>query len=70
MTMLTNKMWWYAAFIRALKTLAQVVVASIGTTAIFTGVDWAVVGGSAGLAFVLSLFTSLAGLPEVECEEK
>lgn len=67
--MLTSKLWWYSAFVRAVKTLAQAVIATIGTTAIFTGVDWKIVGGSAALAFVLSFFTSLAGLPEVECKK-
>ena len=67
--MLTNKMWWYAALVRAIKTFAQAAIAAIGGTAIFTGVDWAIVGSAAGLAFVLSFLTSLAGLPEVDCKE-
>jgi hypothetical protein len=50
---------------RAVKTAAQVAVAAIGTTALLTGVNWAVVGSTAALAAVLSLLTSVAGLPEV-----
>jgi hypothetical protein len=64
-----NKIWWAAAGVRALKTAAQVAIATIGTTAVFTGVDWAIVGSTAGLAAVLSLLTSLAGLPEVNCKK-
>lgn len=58
--------WWKAAGIRAVKTVAQTAVATIGTTAVFSAVDWAVVGSTALLAGVLSLLTSVAGLPEVE----
>lgn len=62
------KKWIAAAAVRAVKTMAQTAVATIGTTAIFTEVNWAVVGGSALLAGVISLLTSLAGLPEVTKE--
>ncbi len=58
--------WWKAAGIRAVKTAAQAAVAAIGTTAVITGVDWATVLGTAALSAVLSLLTSLAGLPELE----
>ncbi len=58
--------WAKAALVRALKTAAQTAVAAIGTTSMFTGVNWAVVGSTAGLAAVLSLVTSVAGLPEVD----
>lgn len=58
--------WWKAAGVRALKTVAQTAVAAIGTTALFSEVDWLVVGSTALLAGVLSLLTSVAGLPEVE----
>lgn len=58
--------WLKAALIRALKTVAQTAVATIGTTAVLTDVNWAVVGGAAGLAGLLSLLTSVAGLPEVD----
>ncbi len=58
--------WTKAALMRALKTAAQTAVAAIGTTSVLTGVNWAVVGSTAGLAAVLSLLTSVAGLPEVD----
>jgi len=56
--------WLSAALVRALRTLAQTAVALIGTTAVIEGVDWLVVASGAGLAAILSLLTSLAGLPE------
>ncbi len=58
--------WAYAAGMRAVKTAAQTAVATIGTTAVVTEVNWKVVGGASLLAGVLSLLTSLAGLPEVD----
>lgn len=60
-----NKKWWKAAGIRAIKTVAQTAVATIGTTAVISQVDWAVVASTAVLAGVLSLLTSIGGLPEV-----
>ena len=60
-----TKKWWKAAGIRAVKTVAQAAVAAIGTTAMLNEVDWLVVGSTALLAGVLSLLTSIAGLPEV-----
>ena len=62
--------WIKAAAIRAVKTVAQTAVATIGTTAMFTEVNWAVVGWAALLAGVLSVLTSLAGLPEIKEGEK
>ena len=62
--------WIKAAGIRAIKTVAQTAVATIGTTAMFTDVNWAVVGSAALLAGVLSILTSLAGLPEAKTEEE
>lgn len=61
-----TKKWFKAAGIRALKTVAQTAIATIGTTALFSEVNWAVVGSAALLAGVLSVLTSLAGLPELE----
>lgn len=58
--------WLKAAGIRAVKTLAQTAVATIGTTAVLNEVDWLMVASASGLAAVLSLLTSVAGLPEVE----
>ena len=60
-----TKEWFAAAGIRALKTVAQTAVASIGVTAMIHEVDWVVVGSTAALAGVLSLLRSVAGLPEV-----
>lgn len=60
------KKWALAALVRAIKTAAQAAVAAIGAATIFTAVDWSVVGMTALLSFVLSLLTSVAGLPEVD----
>lgn len=58
--------WAYAAGIRAIKTVAQTAVATIGTTAVMSEVNWMMVASASCLAGVLSLLTSIAGLPEVE----
>lgn len=68
MSCLTNVEWWKAAGVRAIKTVAQTAVATIGTGAMVTEVNWLVVGGTALLAGFLSLLTSIAGLPEL-CSE-
>ncbi len=61
--------WLKAAGVRAIKTIAQTAVALIGTNAIgITEVDWIGVASGAALAGVVSLLTSLAGIPEVEAE--
>ena len=62
--------WLKCAAIRALKTVAQTAVATIGTSAAWGDVNWVMVGSSSLLAGVLSLLTSLAGLPEVEAKEE
>lgn len=58
--------WIKAAGVRAIKTVAQTAVATIGTAAIMGEVNWAMVGSAAALAGVLSLLTSVAGLPELK----
>lgn len=60
------KSWCKAAAIRAVKTVAQTAVATIGTTAVLQDVNWALVGSASLLAGLLSMITSLAGLPEVD----
>lgn len=60
------KEWVQKAGIRATKTVAQTAIATIGTTALFSEVDWRVVISAAALAGVLSLLTSVAGLPEID----
>ena len=64
------KCWVKAAAVRALKPVAQTAVATIGTTAVMAEVDWLMVASASLLAGVLSILTSIAGLPEVETEEK
>ena len=64
--------WFKAAGVRAIKTVAQTAVATIGTSAVMGDVNWIMVGSASLLAGILSLLTSVAGLPEVEngSEEK
>ena len=61
-----GKNWIRAAGIRALKTVAQTAVATIGTCAVLSEVNWITVTSASVLAGILSLLTSLAGLPELE----
>ncbi len=63
-----NKTWLKAAGVRAVKTVAQTAVATIGTSAMLNEVDWLAVLSASALAGVLSLLTSVAGLPEVKEE--
>ena len=58
--------WIKAAGRRAVKTVAQTAVATVGTAAVMGEVNWAMVGSAAALSGVLSLLTSIAGLPELE----
>ena len=65
-----SKAWWKAAAIRALRTVAQTAVATIGTAVVLESVDWKFVVSAAVLAGILSMLTSLGGLPEVPDEEE
>ena len=60
------KNWAKCAGIRAIKTVAQTAVATIGTSAIMSDVNWILVGSASLLAGILSILTSVAGLPEVD----
>ena len=61
-----TKKWLEAAAVRAIKTVAQTAVATIGTAAVLGAVDWRMVVSASVLAGVLSMLTSVAGLPEVK----
>ena len=64
-----TKKWLKCAGIRAVKTIAQTAVAMIGTSVVISQVDWVAVVSASVLAGILSMLTSIAGLPEVEMEE-
>lgn len=66
MEQLKSRKWWEAAGTRAIKTVCQTAIGSIGAAAIVSEVNWLVVISAALLSGVLSLLTSLAGLPEVK----
>ena len=61
-----TKNWFKAAGIRAIKTVAQTAVAMIGTSVVISEVNWAMVASASALAGILSLLTSVAGLPEIK----
>lgn len=61
-----TKTWIKAALIRAVKTIAQTAVATIGTATVFSDVNWVMIVSASLLAGLLSVLTSIAGLPEVE----
>lgn len=62
--------WLRCAGVRAIKTIAQTVIASIGTAVVLSDVDWKYILSASILAGILSLLTSIAGLPEVEFKEE
>ena len=64
-----SKTWLKYAGLRALKTVCQTAIASIGTAAVLSEINWVAVGSASILAGILSLLTSLAGIPEVDLEE-
>lgn len=63
---MNGRAWIKAAAIRAVKTIAQTAIATIGTSAALDQVDWRLVASASALAGILSILTSLAGLPEVD----
>lgn len=63
------KTWFKAAGVRAVKTVAQTAIATIGTSAVMSEVNWPVVASAAALAGLLSLLTSITGLPEIKLAE-
>ena len=64
-----NREWFKAAGIRAVKTICQTAIATIGTSAAMSEVNWSMVASASVLAGILSLLTSLAGLPEVQSHD-
>ena len=67
---MNKKLWLKAAGVRAIKTVAQTAIATIGTSAVMSDVNWIMVASASALAGILSLLTSVAGLPEVNVEQK
>lgn len=65
-----NRQWLKAAGIRAIKTLAQTAISALGVSTSMGEVNWIAVGSMSLLAAILSILTSVAGLPEVKVEEK
>ena len=67
-TNVKRKEWWKAAGVRAVKTMAQTAVALIGTATLISDINWTMVGSATLLAGVLSVLTSISGLPECSRE--
>ena len=70
MNVLKNKKWWEAAGTRAIRTVAQTAIATIGSAVFISAVEWQMVLSASLLAGVLSLLTSLSGLPEVKEDDE
>lgn len=70
MKTLKSKTWWKAAGIRAVKTMAQAAIATIGASTMITETNWVMVGSATVMAGLLSILTSVAGLPEVDAEKE
>ena len=68
--MVFTKNWFKAAAIRAIRTIAQTAIATIGSSAAIGDVNWTMVASASALAGILSLLTSVAGLPEVKEKEE
>ena len=68
MSKVFSKEWWHASLVRCIKTIAQTEVATMGTSAVLSEVDFVMVASSSALAGLISLLTSVAGLPELKTE--
>ena len=68
-TSVDTKKWLKASAIRAVKTMAQTAVATIGTSAVMGDVDWVMVASASALSGIISILTSVAGIPEVRSDE-
>ena len=68
-TSVDTKKWLKASAIRAVKTMAQTAVATIGTSAVMGDVNWVMVASASALSGIISILTSVAGIPEVEGKE-
>ena len=69
-TSVDTKKWLKASAIRAVKTMAQTAVATIGTSAVIGDVNWLMVASASALSGIISILTSVAGIPEVRSDEK
>lgn len=66
MSNLKSKKWWSASLTRAIKTVAQTAIATIGAGTVISSIDWKMVVSASVVAGIVSILTSLAGLPEVK----
>ena len=69
-TSVDTKKWLKASAVRAVKTMAQTAVATIGTSAVMGDVNWVMVASASALSGIISILTSVAGIPEVRSDEK